>query len=65
MPDTDYIEGMGLLAECMQANANHLNSVHQTLIEGLEQDRDRWRERALEAENRLERAQNRLLDLFD
>lgn len=57
-------EASGLLAALMATNADHLASLQTSLYEGMEADRDRWRERAIEAETRLLRAQDRILELF-
>lgn len=58
-------QALTLVAALMDQSANEREQLERSLLESTEQDRDRWKERAIEAERRLYRIQDRLLSLLD
>lgn len=58
-------EAVSLVVNLMERSQREIDWAMDCTIKGLERERDEWRERALEAENRLFAAQNRVLALFD
>lgn len=58
-------EVLALVAAAMEQNARHSQWVAEQVQGGIERERDEWRERALDAEARLFRIEQRLLSLLD
>lgn len=58
-------EAAGLVASLMERNAVEAAWAEEQSRKGLERERDEWRERAFEAEARLERIEQRLAKLLD
>lgn len=56
---------VGALVTIMDANARHVESIEGLVRQGIENERDEWRERALNAEERLARIQNRILGFLE
>jgi hypothetical protein len=57
-------EGVRILGDLMAYNEREQEWLASTIQAGLEADRDRWQERALAAEERLHRIENRLFSLL-
>src|SRR5207245_2115987 len=53
-------EAAGLLADLMAQSRRELESVERSLMRGVELERDEWKERALMAEAKLYRIEERL-----
>lgn len=60
----ESLEAAGLVFGLLDHSARQRETLEQQLYEGMEADRDRWKKRALDAERRLGRAAERLVDLL-
>lgn len=58
-------EAAGLLVQIMDHNARESERIAATVQQGIERERDEWRERALAAEAQLDRIYDRLMGLMD
>jgi len=57
-------EGLGFVLDLVAAQHDHTNNIMESVQKSIEQERDEWKDRALKAESKLFRAQNRLNDLI-
>jgi hypothetical protein len=57
-------EALALVANLMQRSAEETDRIQDSLLEQAYRERDEWKTRALKAELAIERARDRLDDLF-
>lgn len=62
--DQGGIEALALVGTFMQANAEADAKLMRSLYEGLEADRDRWKNRALAAEGQLAAVESRFMAMI-
>lgn len=58
-------EAAGFVFSLMAQSTREREAIEASILVSIERERDEWRDRAIAAEGRLYRAQERLMEIFD